>query len=158
MKPSLLLSLSLFSAGLLLAAPPLRADDPSAPPAPPAPSEPQVSPADGTVTPPPARHRRMRPAYILADLTEKLTLTEDQQKTVGDIISSSEGQMRALRGDESLSKEDRHAKMKEILGTTRQQIRAALTPDQQKIFDALPRNERGDKPAAAAPTPTPVNP
>ena len=156
MKPSLVLSLSLLSAGLALTLTPLRADD--TPPLPAAPMEPQVSPADGTVTPPPpGHHHRMRPAFVLADLTEKLSLTADEQKTVGGFISSSEGDLRALRGDDSLSKDDKRAKMREIVASTRQQIRSALTPEQQKLFDALPRNERGERPAAPPP-PAPANP
>lgn len=156
MKPSFVLSLSLLSATLALTSSSLRADDTPPPPA--APMEPQVSPADGTVTPPPpGHHRRMRPAFVLADLTEKLSLTADEQKTVGGFISSSEGDLRALRGDDSLSKDDKRAKMREIVASTRQQIRSALTPDQQKLFDALPRSERGERPAAPPP-PAPANP
>jgi hypothetical protein len=76
--------------------------------------------------------------YVLEDLTAKLTLTADQQKSVGGIIENGHSQAKALRGDDSLSKEDRRAKMKEIMTTTHDQIRTALTPDQQKIFDTLP--------------------
>jgi hypothetical protein len=36
--------------------------------------------------------------------------------------------------------------MQEILGTARAQIRAALTPAQQALFDALPANGGGPPP------------
>jgi hypothetical protein len=75
---------------------------------------------------------------VLADLTEKLGLTADQQKTIGAFIKSNQSQMKEVRGDDSLSKEDRRAKMREITASTHDQIRAALTPDQQKLFDAMP--------------------
>jgi hypothetical protein len=45
--------------------------------------------------------------------------------------------------------------MKSIIDATRGQIRAALTPDQQKIFDTLPtRGEHGGPPPATTPVPT----
>jgi hypothetical protein len=157
MKPSFVLSLAALSAGLAVTSSSLRADDTPPPAA--APTEPQVSPADGTVTPPPqGHHHRMRPAFVLSDLTEKLSLTVDEQKTVGGFISTSEGELRALRGDGSLSQDDKRAKMRDIIGATRQQIRSALTPDQQKLFDALPRHDRGEKPAEQSPAPAPANP
>jgi phage shock protein A len=81
---------------------------------------------------------RPRPGYVLAELTEKLNLAADQQKTIGAIIRNGQSQMRDVHGDDSLSKEDRRAKMREIMASTHDQIRAALTADQQKLFDAMP--------------------
>jgi hypothetical protein len=145
MNPSRIFSLSLLSAGLVLSLASARADDPSAPPVPPpAPDAPATTPADGQ----PQHHRRMHPAFVLGELTAKLTLTADQQKTVGGFIKDCDGQLRALRGDDTLTKEDKRAKMKGIIETTRGQIRGALTPEQQAIFDTLPTHpERGEKPA-----------
>ena len=150
-RPVLLLSLVL-ALPLTLA----RADDsaPSAPP-PAAPGAPDTSPADGTA---PAHHRR-RPGYVLAELTAKLSLTPDQQKTVGKIIADGRAQLKDLRGDDSISQADKRAKMREINASTRGQIRAALTPDQQKIFDALPANEgRGAGQAAPEASAPPAQP
>jgi len=81
---------------------------------------------------------RMRPGYVLSELTEKLNLTVDQQKAIGSIIKNSQVLMQQLRGDDSLSRQERRGKMREITASTREQIRAALTPDQQKLFDAMP--------------------
>jgi hypothetical protein len=149
MNPSRIARLSLLSAGLVLSLACVRADDPSTPPVPP------PTPADGQ-TPPPPHHRHMRAAFVLADLTAKLGLTPDQQKTVGTLIANNDGQLKALREDDSVSKEDKRANMMTIISTTRGQIRAALTPDQQKIFDALPtRGEHsGGRPPATTPAPT----
>lgn len=145
MKPSLV-SIAALSIGLAYAASPARADDPSQPPVPPStPPASQTSPAEGPEGPP--RHH-MR-GYVLADLTEKLGLTADQQKTVGAIIADGRSQAKELRGDDTLAPEDRKAKMREIAKATREQIRAVLTPDQQKIFDALP--VRGDRPPPPPP-------
>lgn len=164
MKPSGLFTISVLSVGLVLSLASARADDPAAPPAPaPAPATPDAPPADGQMpppadgqTPPPAHHRH-RGAFVLGELTVKLTLTPEQQKTVGTIIADCDGQLKALRADDSIAKEDKRAQMKTIIQTTRGQIRAVLTPDQQKIFDTLPTHgEHGGPPPAAAPTTTPA--
>lgn len=144
MKPPLFASVSALSLGLLLAASAARADDPSAPPVPP-PSA--ASPSDGVEAPPPPPRHGPR-GYSLADLTQKLGLTADQQKTVGGIIASGESQAKAVFGDDTLSREDRHAKVQAIRKATHGQIRAALNPDQQKAFDAMrPHGERPPPPA-----------
>jgi len=75
---------------------------------------------------------------VLSELTEKLSLTADQQKAIGAIIKGTQSQMKQLRDDDSLSREDRRAAVREIMASTRDQIREALTPDQQKLFDEMP--------------------
>jgi Spy/CpxP family protein refolding chaperone len=145
MNPKFLLSLSILSAGLILSQAPLRADD--ATPPPPQPPAADAPPADGQTPPPPHRHGR-RP-LSLAELTAKLNLTADQQKTIGPILENAKSQGKALRDDDSMSQEDKRAKMKEIMTTSRAQIRAALTADQQKIFDAM--GERGGKGGQGSP-------
>jgi hypothetical protein len=157
MKPSSLFSAALLSAGIALSLASARADDPSNPPVPPPPATPDNPPADNT-QPPPPHHRRMRAAFVLGELTEKLSLTPDQQKMVGAIIVDNDKQLKALREDDSIPNEDKRAKAQAILSATRGQIRAALTPAQQAIFDTLPtrgeRGQHGGKPASPTPTPT----
>lgn len=152
MKPASALSLALLSAGLALCLGQARADDPSSPPAPP-PAAPGSDNGPSDVGPPPPPHHRHPRGFVLGELTAKLSLTPAQQKTVGGILSSSESQMKALRGDDTLSQDDRRAKMRQIGESTRAQIRAALTPAQQAIFDTLPANggRRGQPPAPTAP-------
>jgi hypothetical protein len=70
---------------------------------------------------------------------------------VGSIIANCDGQLKTLRQDDSIAKEDKRTQMKAILDTTRGQIRAALTPAQQAIFDTIPT--RGEKPQGAPPAP-----
>jgi len=145
MKPLPVLSLSLISIGLVLSPAAVRADDPATPPAPPAaPAAPQAAPADASPPAPAPSHRHMRQAYSLDELADKLGLTADQQKKVGDIIKSGRSQIRELRGDDSISKDDKRAKMREIMASTHGRIRAALTAGQQAQFDAMPA--RGGKP------------
>jgi hypothetical protein len=163
MSTKSLFAITLAVAGLGLAFTPARADD--TPPTPPAPPADTVNgpPVDGAPPPPPGGHRRGG-GYVLAELTQKLSLTPDQQKTVGGFIASGRQQARALRDDTSLSKDDRRAKMMEIMQTTKAEIRGALTPDQQKIFDTLrpARGGPGGPPPPAEPgapvTPTPTPP
>jgi Spy/CpxP family protein refolding chaperone len=154
MKSISLLGLSLFTLALTLILPrSARADDTTVVPPPPLPDTPQASPADGTAP----HHRHRSAGFVLGELTAKLNLTPDQQKTVGAIIENSRSQGRALREDTSLTPEARRQQMKEIQQTARTQIRAALNPSQQQTFDQLPLN-RGAQPSpggAAEPTPTP---
>jgi len=164
MKTSPLLSLSLISAGLALSLAPARADDASNPPVPPpAPASPGTTPGEGTPTPPPHR-RHMHPAFVLGELTAKLSLTADEQKSVGAVIAETDGQLKALRDDDSIAREEKRPKMRAIVETARGQIRALLTPAQQAIFDTLPtRGERGGQNGgqngepSVAPTPTPTS-
>ena len=137
MNQSIALRLCALLAGLALPLSAVLADDASSPPPPPAPPAQGASPADGGEAPAPPRHR-MGPGYSLEELTSKLALTPAQQKTVGAAIESGRGQMKALRGDDSLSRDDRRERMREVAKSTHDQIRAALNPDQQKQFDALP--------------------
>jgi periplasmic protein CpxP/Spy len=160
MKPQTAVNLSLLSIGLALTAGTSVAQDAANAPAP---TSPSAAPSDGTQAAPPEHHGR-RGGFVLEELTQKLTLTPDQQKQVGDLIKSSREQMKALHEDDSMSDDDKRAKMKEITSTTRTQIRALLTPAQQAIFDTLPtRGAKPPKPTegaapgdapAASPTPS----
>ena len=145
MKQPTRLRLLPLLAGLALPLSAALADDASGPPPPPpAPPAQGTSPAQGVQPPPPPRHRA-GPGYALEDLTAKLALTPDQQKTVGAAIDSARSQGKALRSDDSLSREDRREKMRALAKAAHDQIRAALNPDQQKLFDALPAPQRGGR-------------
>jgi Spy/CpxP family protein refolding chaperone len=158
MKPQFALKLSLLSLGLALSARISPAQDTSSapPPAPPT-GAPDAAPADGAQPPPPPPEHHRGHGFVLEELTKKLGLTPDQQKQVGDIIKAGREQMKALHDDDSMSDEDKRAKMKEDMADTKAQIRAVLTAEQQKIFDTLPtRGPRPQNPPPAdAPTPTP---
>ena len=134
--------LSLLTLTALAAAPLVRAED---------------APATPT-TPPAGEHGRGERGGRMKMLAEKLQLTDAQKAQVKTIMSSVEEQAKALRDDETLAKEDKRAKMMEIRKSTHDQIRALLTPDQQKTFDAMPpppeRGHRGPpKGADALPAP-----
>ncbi len=130
MKTSLKL-LSLLSLTALVAAPFARAEDPVATPATP--------PAGEHARPDPAK----RAAHRLQMLDEKLHLNDSQKQQITAIWAASEQKGKALRADAALAKEDRKSQMMEIMKGAHNQVRAVLTPDQQKTFDAMPPPERG---------------
>ncbi len=130
--------ISLLSFSGLALAPLARAEN--------TPAEPPAPTAPGAGAPGQHGHRDRGGMHDrLKDLSEKLQLTDAQKEQVKGIFSASEPQMKALWDDESLSPEDRRAKMQAIRKSTHDQIRALLTPDQQKTFDAMPKPERGHR-------------
>lgn len=78
----------------------------------------------------------MDPDQQLARMTQRYNLSTDQQTQIKPILASTQQQMQALRGDSSLSREDRMTKMMSIRSDSRSKIEAILNPDQKKQFDA----------------------
>jgi Spy/CpxP family protein refolding chaperone len=94
------------------------------------------------------------------NLTEKLTLTDDQQAKVKAILEDRSSQMQKLMQDDSLSREDKMAKGRSLRDTANGKIRDVLTDDQKKKFDDMQkemqermrqRQQGGDAPASAPP-------
>jgi Spy/CpxP family protein refolding chaperone len=77
------------------------------------------------------------PADTTKRLTEQLNLTSDQQAKVQAILEDQQKQRETLMQDSSLSQDDRRAKGMELRKKTMSDIRAVLTPDQQKQFDEM---------------------
>ena len=102
--------------------------------------------------PPPPRHGRA--LERLNELKAKLGLSDSQAEQIKAIFKTQMQQGRALREDDSLSDDDRRAKMMALMKSAHDQVRALLTPDQQKIFDALPPPGRGRH---GGPPPPPVD-
>ena len=71
------------------------------------------------------------------ELTTKLNLTADQQAKVKAILKENHQQMQAMMKDESLSKEDRHAKMMSMHDSVHAKVREVLTDEQKPKFDAM---------------------
>jgi Spy/CpxP family protein refolding chaperone len=98
----------------------------------------------------------------LADLTTKLTLSDDQQAKIKPILTDESEKIHAAKKASTGSADDAKAATKKIRDDAKQQIRALLTPDQQKLFDASSKKGTGEKhggkkssaPAAAAPAAT----
>ena len=70
-------------------------------------------------------------------LTEKLKLTAEQQEKLAALRKEQGEALKAVRGD--------RAKMAEAAKTAHDQVRAILTADQQKEFDAMKPEGRGGK-------------
>lgn len=80
---------------------------------------------------------RMSTDDLMKDLTTKLNLTADQQGRVRAILDENHQQMRATMNDQSLSKEDKHAKMKSMHDGVHAKVREVLTDEQKPKFDAM---------------------
>src|SRR5580658_2349758 len=85
---------------------------------------------------------RGRSEHMIQQLQTKLGLSDGQVQQIKGIFKTQYQQMKALRDDDSLSDDDRRSKMMALRQSVRGQIRALLTPDQQKTFDTLPSGGR----------------
>ena len=74
------------------------------------------------------------PDAHLQMLSEKLNLTGDQKAKLKPILEGQAQQLRALRNDPSVTREERIVKKKAIHEETHDQINSVLTPDQQDKF------------------------
>jgi protein CpxP len=77
------------------------------------------------------------PEAMLDHLSKELDLTADQQTKIKPIVDDTFKQMQQLRGDASMSDQDRHAKMKQVHENALNQVRPILNADQQKKLDDL---------------------
>lgn len=67
-------------------------------------------------------------------------LSAEQKTKIEGILAKVREQMQGLQG---ASQEDRQAKMREIMQSSRTQIRAVLTPEQAKKYDEMAAQGRG---------------
>jgi len=84
----------------------------------------------------------MSPEEQLERLSKTLNLTDDQKGQIKTILAERHEKMGKLRGDESLSEEDRRAKMREIFEESNKKIRDVLNEDQKKKFDEMQERQR----------------
>ncbi|HXA84329.1 MAG TPA: hypothetical protein VNZ47_04590 [Candidatus Dormibacteraeota bacterium] len=71
------------------------------------------------------------------ELTTKLNLTADQQTKVKAILEEHHQKMETMMNDQSMSKEDKHARMKGMHDSVHAKVREVLTDDQKPKFDAM---------------------
>ena len=91
-------------------------------------------------------------------LNAAVTLTDEQKAKVLAIYKDEATKLEALRADTKLTQEERMAKLQEAQAATRTAVRAVLTADQQKKFDAMPAANAGGRgnrggPGGGAPAP-----
>ena len=94
----------------------------------------------------------------LATLTNRLTLTPDEKGKIKPILDNESAKIDALKMDKSLSDINRKAKVEPIRDDADKQIRAVLTPAQQKIYDSMSKKAESGKtkkPAGKKSTPAP---
>lgn len=70
-------------------------------------------------------------------MTEELKLTDDQKPKVKAALEDRSKQMQEIRGDTSLSREDRRSKMTSIREATDKKIKDILKPDQREKYEKM---------------------
>ena len=78
-----------------------------------------------------------RGGVTIEQLTDRLKLTPDQVEKIKPILADQQTQMGALRGDTSLSQDDRMAKMMKVRTDTDGKINAILTDDQKAEYKKM---------------------
>jgi Spy/CpxP family protein refolding chaperone len=71
-----------------------------------------------------------------------LNLTDEQKSKIAAIRADAKDQMKAIQKDTSLTDDARQQKIKELRKTTRAQVWAVMTPDQQKQWASEARAKR----------------
>ncbi|HTA79952.1 MAG TPA: hypothetical protein VK720_10420 [Terracidiphilus sp.] len=85
----------------------------------------------------------MDPNRQLEHMTKELGLSADQQAQIKPVLVDRQQQMEALFQNQSLSREDRRAKMMAIRQDSNTKIQAALNDQQKQKFAAMQEHMRG---------------
>jgi Spy/CpxP family protein refolding chaperone len=80
-----------------------------------------------------AKHR----TELRARIAHRLDLTDAQKQQLKAKRAETKSALQALRADTSLTKEQKHAKARELIASTRGNLRSVLTPDQQTKLDQM---------------------
>jgi protein CpxP len=86
---------------------------------------------------------RMDPNRQLEHMTKELGLSADQQAQIKPVLVDRQQKMEALFQDQSVSREDRHAKMMSIRQDSTARIQAVLNDQQKQKFAAMQEHMRG---------------
>jgi Spy/CpxP family protein refolding chaperone len=87
-------------------------------------------------------HHTADPNRQLKMLAKKLALTGDQQSQLLPILTERDQQMAAVQSDSSLSRKDRHAKLKAIHLDSEAKLHAVLTDTQRQAYDQMEQDRR----------------
>jgi periplasmic protein CpxP/Spy len=97
----------------------------------------------------------LNPEERLKMLTEKLSLTPEQQEKVKAVYAKNVETLKTMRQDKSLSEDAKRQKFTEMRRTEMQEINGILTPEQQEKMKTLFRERagaaRGARPARQKP-------
>jgi periplasmic protein CpxP/Spy len=83
------------------------------------------------------KHQAMTPDRQAAHLTKELQLTADQENQIKPILADRQQQFASLRQDQSLSKQDKMAKMKTLRDDSNAKIEAVLNDTQKQKFEQM---------------------
>ena len=75
---------------------------------------------------------------------KELNLTPEQQADLKSIRENMKQQAQAIKNDSSLTADQKKAKFKELHKSSREQMMAKLTPDQQAKFKEMKKEHRGN--------------
>lgn len=87
-------------------------------------------------------HRPVDPNRQVKMLSKRLNLTADQQNQILPILTNRQQQVAALRADNTVSAQDRRAKMRAIREDSDTQIRALLNDNQKQAYDQMLQHQR----------------
>lgn len=73
-----------------------------------------------------------------------LQLSDDQKTKIKDIRKGTHDQVKAIKNDTALTREQKREKIGELTRNSNQQIRGVLTPEQQQRYDRRQRDRRED--------------
>lgn len=83
------------------------------------------------------------PHRMAMHLSKELVLTADQTAKVEPILAERQQKMMALRGDTSLTPEQKHAQMHAIGKSTQDELAGVLTPEQMEKVKAMHKGHKG---------------
>jgi periplasmic protein CpxP/Spy len=90
----------------------------------------------------PSRAMRTDPDQQLANLTQKLNLTTDQQTQIKPILVDRQQKLHALMENQSLSRDERRSQAKSVMSDSNSRIEAVLSGDQKQKFEAMQQQKR----------------
>ncbi len=70
-------------------------------------------------------------------MKESLALSDEQVTKIRPLIVAEQAELEKLRGDSTLNRDQRRAKLQELNKSTSEKVRELLTPEQQKKQDAI---------------------
>ena len=83
------------------------------------------------------------PGQRIHHLVEALGLTDQQRTQLKELFKAHEPELKAIREDQTLTKEQKMAKMKLVMAGIKQQASSFLTPEQIQKWDSLKGPHKG---------------
>ena len=98
------------------------------------------------------------PDRRLSHMTLELKLTEEQQAQIKPILAEEFVQLEKLRGNETMNRADRRARLQELNQATYEKIKPLLTPDQLKKYDEIRQKIKDRRAMKKSQKPAPEKP